>query len=91
MKKWEMRKIVHVEGTSDFTLICTFDNGELKSFQMKEIFRKKGLMIEPLRKPSFFKKVFIESGTPTWPNGFDVCADLIYKLGKQIKRGSKVA
>jgi hypothetical protein len=29
-------------------------------------------MIEPLRDPAFFARVFLEDGAPTWPNGFDV-------------------
>jgi hypothetical protein len=30
-----------------------------------------GPMIEPLRDPAFFQRVFVEDGVPTWPNGFD--------------------
>jgi hypothetical protein len=29
-------------------------------------------MFEPLRDPTFFARVFLEDGAPTWPNGFDV-------------------
>ena len=31
-------------------------------------------MSEPLRDPAFFKRVFIEMGVLTWPNGFDIDA-----------------
>ena len=30
--------------------------------------------VEPLRDPSFFKRVFISFGVPSWPNGFEVDA-----------------
>jgi hypothetical protein len=30
-----------------------------------------GPMVEPLRDPAYFGRVFLEYGAPTWPNGFD--------------------
>ena len=30
-----------------------------------------GPMVEPLRDPAYFARVFLEDGAPTWPNGFD--------------------
>jgi len=50
-----------------------------------------GPMLEPLRKITFFKKVFLEMGVTTWPNGFDICADLIYLEAKDVKRIKKPA
>jgi hypothetical protein len=32
-------------------------------------------MVEPLRDPVYFARVFLEDGAPTWPNGFDMCPD----------------
>jgi hypothetical protein len=29
-------------------------------------------MVEPLRDESYFARVFLELGAPTWPNGFDI-------------------
>jgi len=31
-----------------------------------------GPMIAPLRQPDYFARVFLEFGSPTWPNGFDI-------------------
>jgi hypothetical protein len=31
-----------------------------------------GAMVEPLRDPAFFSRVFIECGVLAWPNGFDL-------------------
>ena len=33
-----------------------------------------GPMVEPLRDPLLFARVFISLGAPIWPNGFDVDA-----------------
>lgn len=31
-------------------------------------------MIEPLRDPAMFGRAFVQSGVPSWPNGFDLDA-----------------
>jgi hypothetical protein len=31
-----------------------------------------GVMVEPLRDPAMFRRVFLEFGALTWPNGFDL-------------------
>jgi hypothetical protein len=48
-------------------------------------------MLEPLRSVDYFKKVFLEMGVPTWPNGYDVCADVIFRDGKSVKQLKKPA
>jgi hypothetical protein len=83
--KWELHKIRKVEPTSDFELICTFDNGLVKQYDVKPLFKKSGPILEPLRKAAYFKRVFLEMGAPAWPNGFDICADLIYMEAMDVK------
>jgi hypothetical protein len=39
-----------------------------------DILAKGGPMVEPLRDPAFFNRVFLSLGVPTWPNGFDLDA-----------------
>lgn len=90
-KKWVPRKIIAVEALDDYSLLCTFDDSTVKRFEMTQLIKRKGEMIEPLKKKSFFKNVFLEMGTPTWPNGYDVCPDLVYRnsvtiLKKDIKK-----
>lgn len=91
MPKWELRSITKIEIKKNYHLICTFDNGVIKDFDMSKIVLQKGTMIEPLKGQTFFKKVFLEMGTPTWPNGYDVCSDLIYTEGKEITYTKKAA
>jgi hypothetical protein len=38
-----------------------------------------GPMVEPLRDPAFFARVFLEYGTLTWPNGFDLDAIALHQ------------
>ena len=78
-KQWEIRSVTKVKACSDFTLECTFDDTTTGVFDLKPILTKGGEVVAPLRKKAFFKKVFIEMGVPTWPNGFDIDADYLYR------------
>jgi hypothetical protein len=33
---------------------------------------REGEMVEPLKDPTYFARVFIEDGALTWPNGYDL-------------------
>lgn len=35
-------------------------------------------VFEPLKDPTFFKQVFIEGGTVTWPGGIDLASDAMH-------------
>lgn len=80
-KKWVPRKIINIEASDDYSILCTFDDSTVIRFDMSYLLKRKGPMIEPLKKKSFFKSAFLEMGTPTWPNGFDICPDLIFTKG----------
>jgi hypothetical protein len=41
-------------------------------YDFATIVGESGPMVEPLREPEFFARVFLEDGAPTWPNGYDV-------------------
>lgn len=38
---------------------------------------RRGPMIEPLGEERFFAQAFIDHGVLTWPNGYDVCPDVL--------------
>jgi hypothetical protein len=78
-----IHKIIKVE-TKGFELICTYGKGEIVHFDMSDIPTRKGTMVQALKDPSFFSKVFLESGAPTWPNGYDLCPEMIFREGKHI-------
>lgn len=45
----------------------------------------------PFRDPEFFKSVKVDShtGTVVWPNGVDLCPDVLYSTGVEIKSNVK--
>lgn len=91
MKKFELRLVVKVKAKPGYLLECTFDNGTIKTYDMSFVSKKKGSMLTPFKDEKFFKKVFLEMGTPTWPNGYDICADLIYKEGADLQKKPKAS
>jgi hypothetical protein len=49
-----------------------FTDGSEGVRDFTDILAQSGPMLEPLRSQDFFARVFIESGAPTWPNGYDI-------------------
>ncbi|MSU48875.1 MAG: DUF2442 domain-containing protein [Opitutus sp.] len=39
---------------------------------------RNGPMIDPLGEEKFFAQAFIDHGVLTWPNGYDVCPDVLH-------------
>lgn len=82
-------KILKVK-TQEFKLICRFDDGSVVVYDMTGVVGESGPMIDPLKEKRFFKKAFVESGAVTWPNGYDICPNLIYQKGLHlVARSSK--
>lgn len=67
-----MIKVTKVEPLDGFKLALRFSDGTAGVLDCAAIVAEEGLMVEPLRDPSFFARVFIELGAPTWPNGYDI-------------------
>jgi hypothetical protein len=65
----EVAKIKYLGG---FRLHASFTDGTAGEYDFSAIVTQSGLMVEPLRDPAFFGRVFLEYGAPTWPNGYDV-------------------
>ena len=78
-----MRKVISVK-LFDYYLICDLDDGNTYKYDMNFILQRKGEMILPLKDLDFFKKVFIESGTLAWPNGYDIHGNTIERDGQKI-------
>jgi len=73
-----LHQIVDVTPLEDFLLEITFDQGEIRLFDLKPYL--KGSLFAPLRDKKLFQKVSAseEIRGLTWPNGADLCADMLY-------------
>ena len=69
-----------------YVLVCEFGDGTTVEYDMASVKSETGEMIEPLKDPKFFAKVFLDRGVLTWPNGFDVCPNTVYQDGKRLGR-----
>ena len=78
-----MRKVASVKAF-DYYLICELDDGNTYKYDMSFLLQRKGEMILPLKELDFFKKVFIESGTLAWPNGYDIHGNTIAREGQKV-------
>jgi hypothetical protein len=69
-------RVLEVTPNDDYELIITFNNGEQRKFDAKQLFEMK--VFEPLKNLSFFKLVKVEFGTVVWPHDIDYCPDTLY-------------
>jgi hypothetical protein len=67
-----MIKVAKIKCLGGHRLRATFSDGMAGEYDFSVVVSDSGPMIEPLRDPAFFARVFLEDGAPTWPNGFDV-------------------
>jgi hypothetical protein len=67
-----MIKVAKIECLTGHRMRATFSVGMAGEYDFSGVVAGSGPMVEPLRDPVFFARVFLEGGAPTWPNGFDV-------------------
>lgn len=79
------RDVVNVECLKDYQLLLTFDNGERREVDIAALVPMDGVF-EPLKDPGYFRRVRVEPdvGTIVWPNGADLCPDVLYENGQSV-------
>jgi hypothetical protein len=69
---FELVKVVHVEPRGGYRVLVRFSNGAEGERDFSDMIAEGGPMVEPLRDPAFFARVFIDDGVLAWPNGLDL-------------------
>lgn len=87
MKTHYLPSVVKAKHVSGYLLEVYFDDGTQKLIDMSQWF--KGPVFEPLKKPSYFKKFFVEGATVAWPNGVDISPEALY-AAKDLRSASPV-
>lgn len=64
-------KVRMLRALGDFRLAIEFSDDTVGERDFSFLRRESGPMLEPLKDPAYFRRVFVEDGVPTWPNGFD--------------------
>lgn len=65
-------KVLKCETLDDSRLSVAFNDGSRGVVDLAPLLARDGEMVKPLRDPTYFARVFLEAGAPTWPNGFDL-------------------
>jgi hypothetical protein len=66
-----MIDVVGVRPLGGYELQLEFSDGAVGIYDFASVVNKSGPMVDPLKDPSYFARVFIEDGALTWPNGYD--------------------
>ena len=74
------KDVIAVECIGGFRLLMTFEGGERRWIDVSELVPWDGVF-EPLEDAAYFRQVRVEPdvGTIVWPNGADVCPDVLYE------------
>jgi len=78
------RELKRVKAGSDYTLILTFDNGEVKVFDMKP-YLNLGIFKE-LKDLKLFNSVRKSFDSVEWPNEADMDPEILYYESKSIAK-----
>lgn len=64
-----MIKVRRAEPIGDYRLKVEFSDDTVGERDFSFITGEAGPLLEPLKDPAYFRRVFVESGALTWPNG----------------------
>ena len=71
-------RLKSIQSNADFKIAFTYEDGLVAELDFKgHIEQMHGPIAEPLADESFFCQAFIDQGVVTWPNGFDICPDVL--------------
>jgi len=73
-----LNKVTSIELVGGYRIRVTFRDGYMSEVDLWPLFSNpRGPLTEPFRDPLFFAQAFLERGTLTWPNGCDICSDVL--------------
>ncbi len=83
-----MIKVSKIDWLGDHRLRFRFNDESVGEYDFAALVSEPGPMVEPLRDPNYFRRVFLEFGAPTWPNGFDIAPEWLHR---EIAAAGKLA
>ena len=67
-----MIKLIEARYQGQFQVALRFSDGKERLFDGRELLKRSGPLLGPLRDESYFKRLFIDAGALSWPNGLDL-------------------
>ena len=86
-----LTKVTKLEKVGGFRLRVRFTDGSEGVHDFASLVAEAGPMLEPLRDEAYFARVFLEFGSPTWPNGFDIAPEWLRREMEKAGELSRVA
>jgi hypothetical protein len=83
-----MIDVVSGKPIGGFRLHVRFEDGSAGNHDFSAMVNEPGPMVEPLRDETYFARVFLEFGAPTWPNSFDIAPDW---LRRQMEKADELS
>lgn len=77
-----VKKVEYLEG---YKLKLQFNNRQTKVVDLERMLKKAKNMLLPLKNIDYFKQVESDGITICWPNGVDLCPDVLYSMGQDVK------
>jgi hypothetical protein len=65
-------RVSDIKWLGGYRLNVRFSDGTCGEHDFTPLVARPGPMVEPLRDPAYFARVFLDYGAPTWPNGYDM-------------------
>ena len=78
-----VKKVKYVEG---YKLKLKFNDDKIKIVDFEDRLKEAKDMFIPLKDVDYFKKVKTDGTTIVWPNGLDLCPDVLYEKGKDEEK-----
>ncbi len=76
-----VKKAKYLDG---YRVQLSFDDKKVKIVDLQDMLKDAKNMFLALKEINFFKKVKSDGTTLVWPNGVDLCPDVLYEMGKTV-------
>jgi hypothetical protein len=83
-------EVIEVNALDGHQLLLTFTGGEQRRIEIRAIVPFDGVFAS-LKDESYFRQVRVnpDSGTIVWPNGADICPDVLYEQSVVRQRDAR--
>ena len=80
-----VHSVTKAEYLEGYKIKLTFNDKIVKIIDFEDRLKDAKNMFLPLKNINYFKKVKTDGTTIVWPNGLDLCPDVLYEKGTEVK------
>jgi hypothetical protein len=84
-------RVLRVEYVGEYKLKIAFSDKMIKIVDLEDMIRNAKEIFAPLKNLNYFKQVSVDDChlSICWPNGADICPDVLYDMGRNLKVESR--